>query len=388
MSSEPCAVVGIGQTHHKSRRRDVSMGGLVREAAFRALDDAHMTLADIDAVVLGKAPDLFEGVMKPELYLSDALGAVGKPMFRVHTAGSVGGTTGVVGVSHIQARKHRRVLAIAFEKQSEGNAQFALGSGRGASLGAGGAFAPFIRSYIHRSGAPEHIGWKVAVKDRQNALKNPYAHLKIQDISIDKVKESPMLWEPLRYLESCPSSDGAVAVVLTDERGGKDAAADGRPPAWVLGTASRSEPGSFPGRDPVRPQAGVDCAWHVYRQAGITNPREQIDMAELYVPFSWHEAIWLEGHDIAAPGEGWRMIDEGETEIGGSFPVNCSGGVLSSNPIGASGLLRFAEAALQVRGAAGEHQVDGAKVALAQAYGANSQYFSMWLVASSLQPFG
>ena len=209
VSSEPCAIVGVGQTHHKSRRHDVSFGGLVREAATRALDDAQMTFADIDAVVIGKAPDLFEGVMKPELYLSDALGAVGKPMFRVHTAGSVGGTTAIVAASHIQARKHERVLAVAFEKQSEGNAQFALGSGRGASLGAGGAFAPFIRAYIQRSAAPEHIGWKVAVKDRQNALKNPYAHLKIADISIEKVKESPMMWEPLRYLESCPSSDGA-----------------------------------------------------------------------------------------------------------------------------------------------------------------------------------
>ncbi len=145
MSVEPCAIVGVGQTHHKSRRHDVSFGGLVREAAFRALEDAEMTLADIDAVVIGKAPDLFEGVMKPELYLSDALGAVGKPMFRVHTAGSVGGTTAIVAASHVQARKHARVLAVAFEKQSEGNAQFALGSGRGASLGAGGAFAPFIR---------------------------------------------------------------------------------------------------------------------------------------------------------------------------------------------------------------------------------------------------
>lgn len=388
MSAEPCAVVGVGQTHHKSRRRDVSMGGLVREAVFRALDDAHMTMADIDAVVLGKAPDLFEGVMKPELYLSDALGAVGKPMFRVHTAGSVGGSTGVVAASHVQTKRFRRVLAVAYEKQSEGNAQFALGSGKGASLGAGGSFAPFIRSYIHRSGAPEHIGWKVAVKDRQNALKNPYAHLQIHDISIEKVKASPMLWEPLRYLESCPSSDGACAVVLTDEAGGNEAAAAGRAPAWVLGAASRSEPGAFPGRDPVRPVAAWDCAQHVYAQAGITNPLKQIDMAELYVPFSWHEAIWLEGHGIAEFGDGWRMIDNGDTEIGGSFPVNCSGGVLSSNPIGASGLLRFGEAALQVRNQAGEHQVDGAKVALAMAYGANSQYFSMWVVASSLQPFG
>jgi acetyl-CoA C-acetyltransferase len=384
----PAAVVGVGQTHHKTRRLDVSFGGLVREAVFRALEDAHMTMDDIDAVVLGKAPDLFEGVMKPELYLSDALGAVGKPMFRVHTAGSVGGTTGVVAASHVQAGKHKTVLAVAFEKQSEGNAQFALGSGRGASLGAGGSFAPFIRAYIHRSRAPEHIGWMVAVKDRQNALKNPYAHLKIEDISIEKVKNSPMMWEPIRFLESCPSSDGACALVITDEEGGKAAAADGRPPAWVLATSSRSEPPAFPGRDPVRPQACLQCVDDVYAQAGITNPREQLDMAELYVPFSWHEPIWLEAHRIAEEGEGWKMVDDGSTALGGSFPVNCSGGVLSSNPIGASGLLRFGEAALQVRGAAGEHQVDGAKVALAMAYGANSQYFSMWIVADSLQPFG
>jgi len=384
----PAAVVGVGQTHHKTRRLDVSFGGLVREAVFRALEDAHMTMSDIDAVVIGKAPDLFEGVMKPELYLSDAMGAVGKPMFRVHTAGSVGGTTGVVAASHVQAGKHKTVLAVAFEKQSEGNAQFALGSGRGASLGAGGSFAPFIRSYIHRSGAPEHIGWMVAVKDRQNALKNPYAHLKIEDISIEKVKNSPMMWEPIRFLESCPSSDGACAVVITDEEGGKAAAADGRPPAWILATSSRSEPPAFPGRDPVRPQACLRCVDDVYEQAGITNPREQLDMAELYVPFSWHEPIWLEGHRIADEGEGWKMVDDGSTALGGSFPINASGGVLSSNPIGASGLLRFGEAAMQVRGAAGEHQVENCNVALAMAYGANSQYFSMWIVANSLQPFG
>ncbi len=383
MSASPCAVVGVGQTHHKSRRLDVSFGGLVREAVFRALEDAHMTMADIEAVIVGKAPDLFEGVMKPELYLSDALGGTGKPFLRVHTAGSVGATTGIVAASHVSTGKHDRVLAVAFEKQSEGNAQFALGSGRGASLGAGGAFAPFIRAYIHRSRAPEHIGWRVAVKDRQNALKNPYAHLKIEDISIEKVRNSPMMWEPIRFLESCPSSDGACAVIITDDEGAR-----GRNPAWILGTSSRSEPPSFPGRDPVRPEACLQCAKDVYAQAGITRPRQQPDMAELYAPFSWHEPMWLEAHLIAEEGEGWKMTDAGDTEIAGSFPVNCSGGVLSSNPIGASGLLRFAEAANQVRGVAGEHQVDGAKTALAMAYGANSQYFSMWVVANSLQPFG
>src|SRR5262249_59765770 len=109
----------IGQTQHKSRRWDVSLGGLVREAAVRALDDARLEWADIDAVVLGKAPDLFEGVMKPELYLTDALGARGKPMFRVHTAGSVRRTTGIVAAHHVQAAVRKRRLATTIRRHSE-----------------------------------------------------------------------------------------------------------------------------------------------------------------------------------------------------------------------------------------------------------------------------
>ena len=196
------------------------------------------------------------------------------------------------------------MLAVAFEKQSEGNAQFALGSGKGASLGAGGAFAPFIRAYIQRSGAPEHIGWKVAVKDRLNALKNPYAHLKIEDISIEKVKASPMMWEPIRFLESCPSSDGACAVVH-HRRGRRQGGGrpTGGPRRGSSASSSRSEPPSFPGRDPVRPAA---CApvrrRRLRRRPGSPTPVEQIDMAELYVPFSWHEAIWLEAHGLAERG--------------------------------------------------------------------------------------
>jgi acetyl-CoA C-acetyltransferase len=384
MSAQPAAVIGVGQTKHKKKRDDVSLPGLVREAAQRALDDAALTWSDIDAVVLGKAPDPFEGVMMPELSMADALGAVGKPLMRVHTAGSVGGSTALVATGLIQTGVHERVLTVAYEKQAEGNAQWGLAGGKSGGMGAGGIFAPWMRSYIQRSGAPEDIGWKVAVKDRQNALKNPYAHLQLKDISIEKVKESPMLWDPIHFLESCPSSDGACAMVLTNEDGAKKSP---KPPAWVLGTAMRSELGTFPGRDTVRPQAGVECAHMVYEAAGITNPREQIDVAELYVPFSWYEPMWLEGHGLADLGEGWKMTDSGATEITGSFPVNPSGGVLSSNPIGASGMIRFVEAALQVQGKAGEHQVEGAEVAIGHAYGAMAQYFAMAVLSKSPSPF-
>ena len=126
MTGQLAAVVGVGQTKYNTTRGDVSIAGLVREAAINALEDARLTWADIDAVVIGKAPDMFEGVMMPELYLAGALGAVGKPMMRVHTAGSVGGSTALVGASQVQAGVHDRVLAVAFEKQSESNATWAL----------------------------------------------------------------------------------------------------------------------------------------------------------------------------------------------------------------------------------------------------------------------
>ena len=374
--SGPCAIIGIGQTHHAAKRADVSMPGLVREAAMRALEDAGLDWSDIDAVVLGKAPDMFEGVVQPELFLAGALGAVGKPMFRVHTAGSVGGSTAIVASHLVSSGVHKRVLTVAYEKQSESNAMWALSQRfpfqPPIAAGAGGYFAPIIRAYMRRTNAPDHIGVQVAIKDRLNALDNPYAHLKLPDITAEKVLASPMLWDPIRYLETCPSSDGACALVLSAD------AAGCRNPAWVHATAMRSEPMLFAGRDEVNPRAGADCARQVYADAGITP--DQLDVAEIYVPFSWYEPMWLENLGLAESG--WRAVDAGETQRNGRLPINPSGGVLSSNPIGASGMLRFAEAAMQVRGAAGAHQIDGARLAMGHAYGGGSQFFSMWIVGS------
>ena len=117
--AELAAVVGIGQTKYTTKRSDVSIAGLVREAAVNALQDAALGWDDIDAVIVGKAPDMFEGVIMPEIYLTDALGCNGKPMLRVHTAGSVGGSTALVAASHVQSGTFRRVLTVAFEKHSE-----------------------------------------------------------------------------------------------------------------------------------------------------------------------------------------------------------------------------------------------------------------------------
>jgi acetyl-CoA C-acetyltransferase len=284
-----------------------------------------------------------------------------------------------VAASLVQAGVHRRVLAVAFEKQSESNAMWALSVPTPFTMpvhaGAGGYFAPHVRSYIRRSGAPEHIGAMVAVKDRRNGALNPHAHLRQPDITLESVRASKMLWDPIRYDETCPSSDGACAIVISDEPTSGAA-------AWIHATALRTEPTTFAGRDQVNPQAGRDAAAALWKQAGITDPLARVDVAEIYVPFSWFEPMWLENLGFTDEGQGWKLTEAGETEIGGRLPVNPSGGVLSSNPIGASGMLRFAEAARQVMGRAGDHQVDGARTALGHAYGGGSQFFAMWVVGS------
>ena len=124
--------------------------------------------------------------------------------------------------------------------------------------------------------------------------------------------------------------------------------------------------------------AGKDAAKELYDMAGVT-PAD-VDVAELYVPFSWYEPMWLENLGFAPVNEGWRFVEDGVTASDGALPVNPSGGVLSTNPIGASGMIRFGEAALQVMGRAGDHQIDGARRALGHAYGGGSQFFAMWVV--------
>ncbi|MET8778869.1 thiolase domain-containing protein [Nocardia sp. NPDC004654] len=378
--TEPVAVIGIGQGK-QAKRRETTIGAMVREAVAAAMADAELELGEVDAIVLSKTPDLFDGVMNPELYLADALGARGLPVTRVFTGGSVGGHAAIYGAHLIEAGLARRVLVAAYSKESEGNFTWALSRGLPFSAklgaGAGGHFAPVIREYIRRSGAPEHIGWQVAVNHRLNALRNPYAHVHMPDITVEKVKESRMLWDPIRYLESCPSSDGAAAIVLSAAaQVGKTA----RPPAWIHGMSFRTETGHFAGRDEVNPRAGAECAADAYRQAGIVDPAREVDVAELYIPYSWYEPMWLENIGLAPLHQGWKLVDDGTTRFGGSLPINPSGGVLSGNPTGATGLVRFLEAALQVRGMAGEHQVPGARRAIGHAMGGASQFHALWVV--------
>jgi acetyl-CoA C-acetyltransferase len=299
---------------------------------------------------------------------------------RVYTSGNAGGQAGALGVSLVASGRFARVLVVAFEKQSEGRAGAVtlqhLPFEAPWQGGTGSLYGALCSDYIARSGAPGHIGDVAAFIERQNAVRNPFAQVRRADITVEVIASSRMLWEPIRLLHASPSSDGACAVVLADERG----AAACANPAWVLGAATRSEPPVSPAHDDADPRCGRDCAAAVYRQAGITEPARELDVAELFIPFSWVAPCVLENLHLADSNRGWRLIDDGATTMSGVLPVNPSGGLLGANAIGAAGLVRFAEAAMQVRGTAGEHQVDGARTAVGHAQGGFSNFVAMWVV--------
>jgi acetyl-CoA C-acetyltransferase len=388
VSAVPSAVVACGQTDHVSRRYDVSLAELAREAVDRCLESRGLGLGDVDAVVAGNM-EMFEGYYLVEQFLADALGAVGKPLYKLNTGGTVGASVAIACHHLVAAGRHRRVLGVGFEKQSEGSTQSAITTvgdpvwERAAMAGAIGNFAAMASTYVHESGATEEQAAKVAVKARRNACRNPHAHLKLPDITVEQVLESDYLAHPIHRLDMCPSSDGACAIVMAADG---EAAALAERPAWVHAAVTAHDQqymGDSPKRLAVMRTLRV-AAEKAYREAGIAQPRRELDVAEVYEPATYAELAMCENLGFCGPGEGGRMIDEGVTEMDGELPVNPSGGVLATNPVGATALIRVAEAALQVMGEAGERQVDGVERALATGYGGNA--WTDLLILSSERP--
>ncbi len=377
------AVVGTGQTECKMRWEELSFPGLCRLAVTRALDDAGLTMKDIDAVVFGSSPEYFEGVNHPEKWCGEASGGFMKPIIRVHTGGTVGASTGICGFYHVASGMFDTVLAVTGDKLSEGPVQLGLSTvydpimGRQFACGAPSAVAIQARQYLHKWGYTEEHGAIIAVKNRRNALNNPYAQLHIEDISMEMVRESPMISTPIRLLDACPASDGACAMIFSSE---EKARAITPTPAWVNGVSTMNEGVNYVDRDWTVPLAQMAAAEKAYKQAGITKPREEIDVAEIYEAFSYQELIWYEGLHFCEQGEGGRLAESGATQMEGDLPVNPSGGVLSTNTIGATAMMRQVEAALQVMGKAEKRQVPDVRNALAHGWGGGIQFHTVMIL--------
>ena len=375
MTPVRAAVVATGQSDH-GRRFDASMGEIAREAIDRCLGSRGLTFDDIDAVVAGNM-EMFEGIYLVDQYLVGALGALGKPLYKLNTGGTVGASAALACYHLVASGRHKRVLGVGFQKQTEGSAQSAITTvgdpvwERAVMAGAIGNFATMASTYIAESGVTPEQAAKVAVKARRNACLNPHAHLKLPNITVEEVLESEMLAYPIHRLDFCPSSDGACAIVMAAESVAADHAEH---PAWVHAVAT-SHDQQYMGDSPKRLavmrslQAATKKA---YKLAGVTDPRHDFDVAELYEPASYAELAWYENVGFCPMGGGGELIDSGVTLIDGDLPVNPSGGVLSTNPVGATAMIRVAEAADQVMGEAGEHQIPGVRRALATGYGGNA----------------
>lgn len=378
------AVVGAGQTRHARRRKDVNQVGLAREAAVAALEDADLTMDDIDSVVVATGPVLFAAVNQPEKWLVDSLGARLKPVVRVTSGGGTGLAAALAAVNQISGGFANRVLVVAYDKLSEGALQYSISTlydpfwGREFAVGIMGFAAAYWRARMEMLGHTEEAAALVSVKNHKNALLNPYAHIR-KNVTVEDVLSSrPLCW-PIKLLDVPPISDGACAVVLANE----EASRRSPDPAWIRGMSYYCEGENAPNRSMIQSEPLRIAAERVYRQAGITNPRRQCDVVEVQEPYTCFELSYYEGLGLCPPGGAAELITSGATEISGDIPVNPSGGCMGANPIGATGLIRLAEVAQQVRGRAGAHQVDGARVGLMQAGGGWANLRGVAVVSSS-----
>lgn len=378
------AIVGAGQTDHARRRKDVTQVGLAREAVTRALEDAGLTMDDIDSVVVCTGPVLFAAVNQPEKWLVDAIGARLKPVVRVTSGGGTGLAGALAAVNQIRGGFADRVLVVAYDKLSEGALQYSISTlydpfwGREFAVGIMGFSAAYWRARMDSLGHTEEAAAMVSVKNHKNALLNPYAHVK-KEVTVEDVLNSRRLCWPIKLLDVPPISDGACAVVLASE----DAAKSCPDPAWIRGMAYYSEAENAAHRSMIQSEPLTIAAGRVYRQAGITNPRRQVDVVEVQEPYTCFELSYYEGLGLCPPGGAAELIASGATEIDGDIPVNPSGGCMGANPIGATALIRLAEVAQQVRGKAGAHQIPDARVGVMQAGGGWANLRGVAVVSST-----
>ncbi|GAC1325517.1 MAG: thiolase domain-containing protein [Mycobacteriales bacterium] len=378
------AIVGAGQTNHARRRKDVTQVGLAREAVVRALEDAELTMDDIDSVVVCTGPVLFAAVNQPEKWLVDAIGARLKPVVRVTSGGGTGLAGALAAVNQVRGGFAERVLVVAYDKLSEGALQYSISTlydpfwGREFAVGIMGFSAAYWRARMDTLGHTEEAAALVSVKNHKNALANPYAHVR-KEVSVEDVLNSrPLCW-PIKLLDVPPISDGACAVILASE----DAAKSCPDPAWIRGMAYYCEGENVANRSMIQSEPLTIAAGRVYRQAGITNPRRQCDVVEVQEPYTCFELSYYEGLGLCAPGGAAELVGSGATQIDGDIPVNPSGGCMGANPIGATALIRLAEITQQVRGRAGAHQIPDARVGLMQAGGGWANLRGVAVVANT-----
>ena len=216
--------------------------------------------------------------------------------------------------------------------------------------------------YMNKHSVNESSIAKVSVKNLKNGSKNPFALRQMPGITVEEVLKSRMLYSPIRELNAYPLTDGACGILLAEENKAKEITDK---PVWIKGVGNCHDTYHLGERTLFGCDSLKLAAERAYKMAGIDDPEKEIDLAEVHEKFSHEELIFYEALGFCGEGEGKKLIEDGITEMDGELPVNPSGGALSACPLCAAGLIRIAEAAMQIREEAGKHQVRDVKTALA-----------------------
>ncbi|HEX69074.1 MAG TPA: thiolase domain-containing protein [Candidatus Bathyarchaeota archaeon] len=381
------AVIGAGMTLFRRNLKETGKE-LAWEASKMALEQAGLELRDIDAVVLGTAPDAFDGVHMKGEYLADGAGARKKPYMRVYVGGGTGVFTANAGWWHVASGLFDTCLVVAEEKMSScfPHPAYAFHTifdpimARPLGVTLIWIFALEMHRYMHVHRIKKEEIAQVAVKNKRNALDHPCAQLPAK-ITVEDVLNSEVLCWPVQRLDISPTSDGAAAIVLASEHVARQLTDN---PVWIDGVGWAIDSTYWTNRDLYYPKY-VECAAKMaYKMAGIKNPPKEIDVAEVYDPFDYKELHHMEGLRLCKKGEAPKLTVEGVTERDGDLPINPSGGLLGvGNPIAAAGMMKVCEIFWQLRGEAGKRQVPGdPRTGLAQAWGDLMQYGSVIIMRS------
>jgi acetyl-CoA C-acetyltransferase len=356
-------LAAAAQTRFSPDRGDASEGEMAYEAIKQVLEETGLTLSDVDSAV-SCSQDFWDGRTISNMNIQPFVGA---HLGHEDKVAEDGIDAVFCGMSQVLSGYHDVVLVVAHMKESQAerplieNAAFDAIFMRELGLDFLSAAALQARRYMYKYGITAEQCARVAVKNRGNAKNNPFAQEPL-DITAEDVLDSKMLASPIRKLDAKPVSDGACAAILVSERKAKEMP---KKPVWILGVSNCYEAHYLGDRDLADCEALTVAAQKAYKMAGIKRPASEIDVVELSEEYSYQELLWLEGLGFCSRGEGGKLVDSGRTRLGRKLPVNPSGGMLSGNPTGVAGMVRVAECVLQLRGEAGDRQVDGARIALA-----------------------
>lgn len=371
------AVVGIG--HGKfGARSDASIRELVFEAVKACLEDSGLSLKEVDSMVTGVAGDEFSFGIQPSAQVHDYIGFYPKPNFRVEGACATGSVALRTGWMNIVSGLADIVLVVGVEKMTEVPTSMAteiMGRAGDAiweypfGTTFPGYYAMIANAHMAEYGTKEEQLAMVAVKNHYYGSLNPYAHMQ-KEITLEKAITSFTVAYPLKLYDCSLITDGAAAVLLASEEKAK---AISKKPVWIAGLGCATDTMRLGDRKSLTSlQATREAARAAYQMAGI-GPSD-IDVATVHDCFTIAEIVAYEDLGFCERGEGGKLIEAGETYVGGRIPVNVDGGLKSKgHPLGATGVSMAVEITKQLRGEAGPRQVKDAEIGLTHNVGGSGQ---------------